>query len=570
MPKTIVHGEEARQAILRGVNKLAEAVKVTLGPKGRNVVIRKRGTSPMITKDGVTVAKEIVLPDLLEDIGAQMVREVAAKTADTAGDGTTTATVLAQAIYREGVKLVAAGVSPMELKRGIDIAVELVCGHKNDKGKWAGGYLQALSKPIKNEQQICDIGTISANGDRSIGQIIADAMKAVGRDGVVTLDESRKFETLLEVVEGMQFDRGYLSPYFVTDQARSECVLDKPAVIVIDGKVTSIAQLARIRDGEPSRLLDELRAQGRSVLIIAEDFDQEPLAMLCLNKAKGMMKSCAVRSPGFGDRKALLEDIALVTGGAVIGGEVGGTLESAGLEMVGGARRVIITKDTTIIEGGAGETEDVNKRVVVLKKQAQNAGSAQARERIEDRIARLAGGIAVIKVGAASEVEMKEKKARVEDAVYATRAAVEEGIVIGGGVALVRCAMKLQGHVESPTWLASSPRCMTQDAVAGFRLVLRAIEEPFRAIVANAGQDAGTVLGRVNALKGDVGYNAATDVVENLVKAGVIDPTKVVRCCLQNAASVAGMMLTTECVIDDMPDPEEAARTAALRKVMGV
>lgn len=562
MPKTIVHGEESRQIILRGVNQLADAVKVTLGPKGRNVVIRKKGTSPSITKDGVTVAKEIVLTDPLEDIGAQMVREVAAKTADLAGDGTTTATVLAQAIYREGVKLVAAGMSPMALKRGIERAVVMVCGTKNDKGKWVGGFLQHLSKPIKDQKQIEDVGTISANGERSIGRIISEAMKAVGNDGVVTLDESRSFDTILTVVEGMQFDRGYLSPYFVTNPERAECILEKPFIMIVNGKVTSIAQIAAL-DREQPKILDAIRAQSRSVLIICDDIDQEPLQMLCINKIKGVMKSCVVRSPGFGDRQAWLEDIALSTGGAVIGGEVGGPLESAGLEMLGTCTRVIIGKESTVIEGGAGSTEGIDSRIAELKSLAKQAPSAQVRERYEDRIARLAGGIAVIKVGGASEVEMKEKKARVEDAVFATRAAVQEGIVIGGGVALIRCAMKLQSE------MSHAPAFLNPEEMAGFRMIRHAIEEPFRAIVQNAGQDAGSLIRDIYTHGKNYGYNAATDQFEDLIKAGVIDPTKVVRLCLQNAASVAAMMLTTECIIDEMPEVVPAAETH-MRKVLGL
>lgn len=563
MPKTIVHGEESRQIILRGVNQLADAVKVTLGPKGRNVVIRKKGTSPSITKDGVTVAKEIVLADPLEDIGAQMVREVAAKTADLAGDGTTTATVLAQAIYREGVKLVAAGMSPMALKRGIERAVVMVCGTKNDKGKWVGGFLQQLSKPIKDQKQIEDVGTISANGERSIGRIISEAMKAVGNDGVVTLDESRSFDTVLTVVEGMQFDRGYLSPYFVTNPERAECILEKPFIMIVNGKVTSIAQIAAIDQGP--KILDAIRAQNRSVLIICDDIDQEPLQMLCINKIKGIMKSCVVRSPGFGDRQAWLEDIALSTGGAVIGGEVGGPLESAGLEMLGTCTRVIVGKESTVIEGGAGSTESIDSRIAELKSLAKQAPSAQGRERYEDRIARLAGGIAVIKVGGASEVEMKEKKARVEDAVFATRAAVQEGIVIGGGVALIRCAMKLEQHQNAQLGGVNMP---TEER-SGFELIRKAIEEPFRAIVQNAGQDAGSLIRDIYTHGKNYGYNAATDQFEDLIKAGVIDPTKVVRLCLQNAASVAAMMLTTECIIDEMPEVVPAAETH-MRKVLGL
>lgn len=560
MAKKIVHGEESRQIILRGVNQLADAVKVTLGPKGRNVVIRKKGTSPSITKDGVTVAKEIVLADPLEDIGAQMVREVAAKTADLAGDGTTTATVLAQAIYREGVKLVAAGMSPMALKRGIERAVVMVCGVKNDKGKWVGGFLQQLSKPIKDQKQIEDVGTISANGERSIGRIISEAMKAVGNDGVVTLDESRSFDTVLTVVEGMQFDRGYLSPYFVTNPERAECILEKPYIMIVNGKLTSIAQIAMIDRADQARLLDAIRAEGRSVLIICDDIDQEPLQMLCINKIKGIMKSCVVRSPGFGDRQAWLEDIALSTGGAVIGGEVGGPLESAGLEMLGTCTRVIIGKESTVIEGGAGQDSEVNDRIAELKSLAKQAPTAQGRERYEDRIARLAGGIAVIKVGGASEVEMKEKKARVEDAVFATRAAVQEGIVIGGGVALVRCAMKLEGHLVGG---------IDSETQAGFNLIVTAIQEPFRCIVQNAGEDPGLLMHNLISHGKNYGYNAATDCFEDLIKAGVIDPTKVVRLCLQNAASVAAMMLTTECIIDEMPEVVPAAETH-MRKVLGL
>lgn len=539
MPKQIIHGEEARQALLRGVNILANAVKVTLGPAGRNVVIRKKGTMPFTTKDGVTVAREIVLPDKLEDIGAQMVRQVAAKTAETAGDGTTTATVLAQAIYSEGVRLLAAGMNPMALKAGLDWAV------------WrAVDLIRTMAVPVNiKSASIEDVGTISANGDRSIGKIIAEAMIRVGRSGIVTIGESRTEETMLEVVTGMQFDRGFLSPFFQTNQ-RGECILQNPSIMIVDGKITSVNQFVK--------LIELHYQQGKALLIIAEDLDTEPLGLLALNKKQGKLSVCAVRSPGIGDyRSTLLQDIAILTGGAVIGGDIGSSLEKAGAEELGSAKRVIVTARDTIIEEGGGSPRHIRARVSELGNMKASAPTAQEKERIEERIAKFTGGIACIKVGAATELELQERKARVDDAVFATRAAVEEGIVPGGGIALLRCAEIISRQMGD----RFSPH---NDEHAGAKLALKAMEEPFRAIVENAGHDPGTQLALMRRPERSViprrspwhGFNAATSTFEDLRKSGVIDPAKVVRCCIQNAASVAGMMLTTECLIDDLPEPD--------------
>ncbi|SRR5579871_156182 len=529
MAKQIVHGEDSRSKILRGVNQLADAVKITLGPKGRNVVIEKKFGSPTITKDGVTVAKEIELEDKLENMGAQMVREVASKTSDVAGDGTTTATVLAQSIFREGIKNVTAGANPMALKRGIEKAIEA-----------AVGEVKKLSKPVSGEA-ISQVGTISANNDATIGGIIAEAMKKVGKDGVITVEESRTMETALEVVEGMQFDRGYLSPYFVTDPERMEVVLDNPYVLIHEKKISVMKDILP--------LLEQIARAGKPLLIIAEEVEGEALATLVVNKLRGTLAGAAVKAPGFGDRrKAMLEDIAILTGGKNIAEEAGIKLENIKLEDLGRAKRITIDKDNTTIVEGNGQSKAIEGRVKQIRAQIEETTSDYDREKLQERLAKLVGGVAVIKVGAATETEMKEKKARVEDAMHATRAAVEEGIVPGGGVTLVRAVaavdkLKLEG-----------------DEAVGAQIVRRALEEPLRQIAKNAGVEGAIVVEHVRENKNaNYGFNALTGEYEDLVKAGVIDPAKVTRFALQNAGSIAALMLTTEALVADIPEKEKAA-----------
>jgi chaperonin GroEL len=535
MAKQIVQGGESRAAILRGVNQLANAVKITLGPKGRNVVLNKQYGSATITKDGVTVAKEIELKNPMENMGAQMVKEVASQTSDVAGDGTTTATVLAQAIFREGVRMVAAGANPMALKRGIEKAVER-----------ATAEIKKMAKPVKGDM-IAQVGTISANGDATIGDLIAEAMNKVGKDGVITVEESRTMETDLEFVEGMQFDRGYLSSYFVTDPASMNAVLENPVILISEKKISSM------RDVLP--LLEQTAQQGRPMLIIAEDVEGEALATLVVNKLRGTLNVVAVKAPGFGDRRrALLEDIAILTGGKVISEDLGIKLENVKLEDLGSAKKVTIDKDNTIIIDGAGNTEDLQRRVKTLKAQIEDVTSDYDREKLQERLAKLVGGVAVIRVGAATETELKEKKARVEDAMNATRAAVEEGIVPGGGVALIRVAKALDKFkVFGPnqdSGVAGDP-----DEQIGVTIVKRALEEPMRQIVENAGKEGAVIVEKVRSEKNpNFGYNAATDEFEDLIAAGIIDPAKVTRCALQNAASIAGLMLTTEALISEAQD----------------
>ncbi|HWN11300.1 MAG TPA: chaperonin GroEL [Pyrinomonadaceae bacterium] len=533
MAKQVVHGEESRAAILRGINQLADAVKITLGPKGRNVVIDKKFGSPTITKDGVTVAKEIELKDSLENMGAQMVREVASKTSDVAGDGTTTATVLAQAIFREGVKTVAAGANPMALKRGIDKAVER-----------ATEEIKRLAKPVKGDM-IAQVGTVSANGDSTIGNIIAEAMNKVGKDGVITVEESKTMETSLEVVEGMQFDRGYLSPYFVTDPERMEAALENPLILIHEKKISSMKDLLP--------LLEQVAKLGKPMLIIAEDVEGEALATLVVNKLRGTLNIAAVKAPGFGDRrKAMLEDIAILTGGKVISEDLGIKLENVKLEDLGRAKKITIDKDNTTIVEGNGKQSDIEGRVKTLRAQIEETSSDYDREKLQERLAKLVGGVAVIKVGAATETEMKEKKARVEDAMHATRAAVEEGIVPGGGVALVRAAKALEKFQINKEGEGDP------DEQIGVNIVRRALEEPLRQIVQNAGKEGAVVVERVRSEKNDsFGFNAQTETYEDLVKAGVIDPAKVTRTALQNAASIAGLMLTTEAMVSEIPEDDK-------------
>jgi len=522
MSKQITYGDDSRQAVLRGVNHLADAVRVTLGPRGRNVVLEKKYGSPLITKDGVTVAKEIELKDLLENVGAQMVKEVASKTSDVAGDGTTTATVLAQAIYREGSKNVTAGANPMAVKRGIERAVAAVTAE-----------LEKLGKPVKGKM-IAQVGTISANGDATVGGLIAEAMEKVGKDGVITVEEAKSIETSLEIVEGMQFDRGYLSPYFVTDPERMECVLEDALVLIHEKKISGMKDLLP--------LLEKVAKLGSPLLIVAEDLEGEALATLVVNKLRGTLNVAAVKAPGYGDRrKAMLEDMAILTGGKAITEDLGIKLENVTVDDLGKARKVTIDKDTTTIIEGAGEARDIEGRVKQLRTQVEETTSDYDREKLQERLAKLVGGVAVIKVGAATETEMKEKKARVEDAMHATKAAVEEGIVAGGGVALLRC-LEAVAEVKAEG-----------DEAVGVSIIRRALEEPLRQIAGNAGLEGAVVVARVRALKGDKGFNAQTHVYENLVEAGVIDPTKVVRCALQNAASVASLLLTTDVVICEMP-----------------
>jgi len=528
MAKQIVYGEHSRQAVLRGVNQLADAVKVTLGPKGRNVVLDKKFGSPTITKDGVTVAKEIDLKDPRENMGAQMVREVASKTSDTAGDGTTTATVLAQAIYREGAKNVAAGANPMDIKRGIEKAVEALTAE-----------LKKMSKPVSGNM-VAQVGTISANNDETIGKIIADAMDKVGKDGVITVEEAKTLETSLEVVEGMQFDRGYLSAYFVTDPERMEVVLENPAILIHEKKISSMKDLLPV--------LEQVARLSRPLLIIAEDIEGEALATLVVNKLRGTLQAAAVKAPGFGDRrKAMLEDIATLTGGKAITEDLGLKLENIKMEDLGKAKKITIDKDNTTIIEGAGSSAAIEGRVKQLRTQVEDTTSDYDREKLQERLAKLVGGVAVIKVGAATETEMKEKKARVEDAMHATKAAVEEGIVPGGGVALLR-ASKVLAHLK-----------LGGDQQIGVNIVARAIEEPMRWIASNAGQEGSIVVQKVREMKDDEGFNALTDTYENLVKVGVIDPAKVVRSALQNASSIASLLLTTEALICDIPEEKKDA-----------
>jgi chaperonin GroEL len=542
MAKQILHGEDSRQAILRGVNILADAVKATLGPKGRNVVIEKKFGSPTITKDGVTVAKEIDLKDPMENVGAQLVREVASKTSDVAGDGTTTATVLAQSIFREGVKTVAAGANPTALKRGIEKAVTVVIGARDKDGKWTeGGALGKLSKPV-NEGSVAQVGAISANGDQEIGDIIAHAVKVVGKDGVITIEESKTMHTGLETVDGMQFDRGYLSPYFVTDAERLEVILDEPYVLIYEKKISAMKDLLP--------LLEQVARGGKPLLIIAEDVEGEALATLVVNKLRGTLNVAAVKAPGFGDRrKAILGDIAVLTGGKAITEDLGIKLEGVKLEDLGKAKRITIDKDNTTIVDGAGKASDIEGRVKEIRSQIDKTTSDYDKEKLQERLAKLVGGVAIIKVGAATETELKEKKARVEDALHATRAAVEEGIVPGGGVALVRAIPAVDKLIAT----------LEGDEKIGAQIVRRSLEEPLRQIVANAGEEGAVVVAKVLESKEQhFGYNAQTGAFEDLVKAGVIDPTKVTRTALQNAASIAALLLTTEALIVEIPEAKAA------------
>ena len=542
MAKQILHGEDSRQAILRGVNTLADAVKATLGPKGRNVVLEKRFGSPTITKDGVTVAKEIDLKNPLENVGAQLVREVATKTSDVAGDGTTTATVLAQAIFREGVKTVAAGANPTALKRGIEKAVTTIIGTRDKDGKWTeGGALGKLSRPV-DESAVAQVGSISANGDQEIGEIIAGAMKTVGKDGVITVEDSKTGHTFLETVEGMQFDRGYLSPYFVTDAGRMEVVLDEPSILIFEKKISSMKDLLP--------LLEQVARGGKPLLIIAEDVEGDALATLVVNKLRGTLNVAAVKAPGFGDRRnAILGDIAILTGGKAITEDLGLKLDGVKLEDLGRAKRITIDKDNTTIIDGAGEGGRIKGRVSEIRAQIEKTTSDYDKEKLQERLAKLVGGVAIIQVGAATETELKEKKARVEDALHATRAAVEEGIVPGGGVALVRAIPAVDTLIKT----------LEGDEKIGAQIVRRSLEEPLRQIVANAGGEGAVVVAKVHESKeSHFGYNAATGVFEDLVKAGVIDPTKVTRTALQNAASIAGLLLTTEALVVEFPEAKAA------------
>jgi chaperonin GroEL len=526
MANQIVYGDASRQAILRGVSRLANTVKVTLGPKGRNVILEKTFGSPTITKDGVTVAKEITLRDPLENLGAQMMKEVASKTSDIAGDGTTTATVLAQAIYREGAKNVTAGANPMALRRGIDKSVEAITVQ-----------LKEMSRPVTGSM-IAQVGTISANHDETIGRIIAEAMDKVGKDGVITVEEARSIDTTLDVVEGFQFDRGYLSPYFVTDPERMEVVLENPAILIHEKRISSMKDLLPV--------LELIQRAGRPLLIIAEDIDGDALATLVVNKLRGTLQVAAVKAPGYGDRRnAMLEDMAVLTSGKAITEDLGLKLENVGMEDLGQAKKVTIDKDTTTILEGAGTAESIAGRVKHLRTQVEETTSDYDREKLQERLARMVGGVAIIKVGAATETEMKEKKARVEDAMHATKAAVEEGIVPGGGVALLRASKVLKGLM------------LPADEQIGVTIIMRAIEEPLRWIATNAGHEGSIVVGRVKEMTGDEGFNAQTEQYENLVQAGVIDPTKVVRSALQNAASIASLLLTTEAVIAQIPDKHQ-------------
>ncbi len=528
MAKQISYGETARQAILVGVNALANVVKVTLGPKGRNVVLDKKFGSPTITKDGVTVAKEIELKDPLQNMGAQMVKEVASKTSDIAGDGTTTATVLAQAIFREGIRNITAGANPMQVKKGIEKAVEAVCAH-----------LKSMSKPVKGAKMIAQVGTVSANNDEAIGEIISQAMEKVGKDGVITVEEAKTLDTTLDVVEGMQFDRGYLSPYFVTDTERMEVVLENPYILINEKKISSMKDLLPI--------LEQIAKMGRPLLIIAEDVEGESLATLVVNKLRGTLNAAAVKAPGFGDRrKAMLEDIAVLTGGKAITEDLGIKLENVHLDDLGRAKKITIDKDTTTIIEGAGKQDTINARVKQIRRQIEETTSDYDREKLQERLAKLVGGVAIIKVGAATETEMKEKKARVEDAMHATRAAVEEGIVPGGGVALLR------------SLAAVEKLKLTGDEAIGANIVKRALEEPIRQIANNAGVEGSVVVSKVHTMETNIGFNAQTETYEDMIEAGVIDPTKVVRCALQNASSIASLLITTEALVTEIPEEKES------------
>ncbi|MBW2414687.1 MAG: chaperonin GroEL [Deltaproteobacteria bacterium] len=525
--KIIQFDQQASDSILRGVDTMANAVKVTLGPKGRNVIIEKSFGSPVVTKDGVTVAKEIELEDKFENMGAQMVKEVASKTSDVAGDGTTTATVIAQAIFREGLKMVAAGHSPIELKRGIDAAVAAICEQ-----------LAKLSKPTRDRSEIAQVGSISANNDEEIGNILADAIDKVGREGVITVEENKTLDTILDVVEGMQFDRGYLSPYFITDAERMEVSLDDPVILLHEKKISNLKDLLPV--------LEQVAKLGRPLVLVAEDIEGEALATLVVNKLRGTLNVAAVKAPGFGDRrKAMMQDMATLTGGQVIAEELGIKLENITLNDLGKAKRIIIDKDNTTIIDGAGKKKDIEARCGEIRNQIESTTSDYDREKLQERLAKLAGGVAVVKVGAATESEMKEKKARVEDALHATRAATEEGIVPGGGVALLRAQ-----HA------ATNVKLENEEQRAGAKIVERAIEEPIRMIAQNAGQEGAIIVDRVRGEKGAFGFNARAEVFEDLTKAGIIDPTKVVRTALQNAASVASLLLTTEAMIADKPDDD--------------
>jgi chaperonin GroEL len=529
MAKILKYDIAAREALLAGVDKLANAVKVTLGPKGRNVMLSKSFGAPGITKDGVSVAKEIELEDPFENMGAQMAKEVASKTADVAGDGTTTATVLAQAIAKEGLKVVAAGANPMDVKRGVDFAVNAIVEEINKS-----------AKKISGKAEIIQVASISANNDEEIGTLIADAMEKVGNDGVITIEESKTAETVLDVVEGMQFDRGYLSPYFATKTDTMEAILEKPFILIYDKKISNMKDLLPI--------LEAVAKSGRSLMIIAEDVEGEALATLVVNKIRGALKVAAVKAPGFGDRrKAMLEDIAILTGGLVVSEETGAKLDEVGPEVLGTCESIKIDKDNTVIVSGAGDKANIDARIAQIRQQIENTSSDYDREKLQERLAKLAGGVAVIKVGAATEVAMKEKKDRVDDALHATRAAVQEGIVAGGGVALIRAAGAV--NVDS---------LENADQKAGAKIVLRSIEEPLRQIVANAGLEGSVIVHKVKELTGDHGYNAKTDVYEDLVKAGVIDPAKVTKSALSNAASIASLLLTTECLVVDKPKAESA------------
>jgi len=534
MAKDIQFGEDARAQMMTGVNKLADAVKVTLGPKGRNVVLDKSWGAPNITKDGVSVAKEIELEDKFENMGAQMVKEVASKTADIAGDGTTTATVLAQSIAKEGVKAVAAGMNPMDLKRGIDKAVKVVVDE-----------LANLSNDVQNQEEIAQVASISANGDSEIGQIIANAMDKVGKEGVITVEEAKGLETELDVVEGMQFDRGYLSPYFITNADRMECELSDPFILLFEKKISNMRELLPV--------LEEVARSGKPLLIIAEDIEGEALATLVVNKMRGVVNVSAVKAPGFGDRrKAMMEDMAILTNGKVISEDLGLKLENVTIEDLGTAGTVRISKDTTVIVDGAGAKADIEARVNLIRKQIEDTTSDYDKEKLQERVAKLAGGVAVIKVGAATEVAMKEKKDRVDDALHATRAAVEEGIVAGGGVALIRARAALDSIAGE-----------NHDEDTGVKIIRRAIEEPLRQIVSNGGGEASVVVNEVANNKGHYGYNAQTEEYGDLVKMGVIDPTKVTRSALQHAASIAGLLITTEAMVADIPEPAAPAAGGA-------
>jgi chaperonin GroEL len=531
MAKEVKYDQDARAKLLAGVNGLANAVRVTLGPKGRNVVIEKSWGSPTVTKDGVTVAKEIQFEDKFENMGAQMVKEVASKTSDVAGDGTTTATVLAQAIFREGSKLVVAGMNPMDLKRGIDRAVVTLVDE-----------LKKLSKPTRDSGEIAQVGTVSANGDATIGKMLADAMEKVGKEGVITVEEAKSMDSTLDVVEGMQFDRGYVSPYFVTDTENMEAVLEDPFILLNDKKVSAMKDLLP--------LLEQVARQGRPLVIVAEEIEGEALATLVVNKIRGTLNVLAVKAPGFGDRrKAMLQDMAILTGGQVISEELGLKLENVTVKDLGRAKRVVADKDNTTIIDGAGAKKAIEGRCAEIRQQIEKTTSDYDREKLQERLAKLAGGVAVVKVGAATETEMKEKKARVEDALHATRAAVEEGIVPGGGVALIRAQAALDGLEKD----------LSPEQAAGVSIIRRSVEEPLRRIAENAGVEGSIVVDKVKNGKGPFGFNAATEVYEDLLKAGVIDPTKVVRSALQNAASVSGLLLTTEAMIADKPEEKAEA-----------